>query len=560
METRISIKRGKRGHLMLFLLAISILLQTFGQSSALQTPTPVTPRSPNPNNFNPNKEPPNLLQVAGVYAVAPAIPLVVLPILADTFRATQNPTDLLAVLVAKRGFLYLLATLATAYAGWRASTSLPAGKSLDNLNREILKGEYASETIEEESLSENGNTLSTSISSSQVMQKNEVDKLNEDKDEDKDEPIFALLDEVDGVNQNVAFALPFVLAAALSASYLLLSQGTAPVDPAMTENNIDVLSVFSQFSTLSNLAVCLLFSAAEYRSFGGGSNASSDKSIDNYIGDRGEEKEFPQNLLSVPNVTALFAVAAASLLPLSLAWPIQNSVNIALAVTVTRALAPFLMEESGSIRIIALALTGLATYDVFSVFGTSLLSVQAAGALDALDAESFVAGGSLPGNLVEISADMAADMKLNMNHLVHSSGVIDVESSSIITAAGDASKSGSSVMETVARAKLEGPWRPGLLEMVLVGRVSDVLGLGDIVFPACLVSWGYTFNIAYAYAAIAGYILGSLLTEVASTLGPAQGLPALIFLAPAMLGSVSLLAIIRGETERVWGQQQELQE
>jgi len=545
---------------MLFLLAISILLQTFGQSSALQTPTPVTPRSPNPNNFNPNKEPPNLLQVAGVYAVAPAIPLVVLPILADTFRATQNPTDLLAVLVAKRGFLYLLATLATAYAGWRASTSLPAGKSLDNLNREILKGEYASETIEEESLSENGNTLSTSISSSQVMQKNEVDKLNEDKDEDKDEPIFALLDEVDGVNQNVAFALPFVLAAALSASYLLLSQGTAPVDPAMTENNIDVLSVFSQFSTLSNLAVCLLFSAAEYRSFGGGSNASSDKSIDNYIGDRGEEKEFPQNLLSVPNVTALFAVAAASLLPLSLAWPIQNSVNIALAVTVTRALAPFLMEESGSIRIIALALTGLATYDVFSVFGTSLLSVQAAGALDALDAESFVAGGSLPGNLVEISADMAADMKLNMNHLVHSSGVIDVESSSIITAAGDASKSGSSVMETVARAKLEGPWRPGLLEMVLVGRVSDVLGLGDIVFPACLVSWGYTFNIAYAYAAIAGYILGSLLTEVASTLGPAQGLPALIFLAPAMLGSVSLLAIIRGETERVWGQQQELQE
>jgi len=545
---------------MLFLLAISILLQTFGQSSALQTPTPVTPRSPNPNNFNPNKEPPNLLQVAGVYAVAPAIPLVVLPILADTFRATQNPTDLLAVLVAKRGFLYLLATLATAYAGWRASTSLPAGKSLDNLNREILKGEYASETIEEESLSENGNTLSTSISSSQVMQKNEVDKLNEDKDEDKDEPIFALLDEVDGVNQNVAFALPFVLAAALSASYLLLSQGTAPIDPAMTENSIDVLSVFSQFSTLSNLAVCLLFSAAEYRSFGGGSNASSDKSIDNDIGDRGEEKEFPQNLLSVPNVTALFAVAAASLLPLSLAWPIQNSVNIALAVTVTRAPAPFLMEESGSIRIIALALTGLATYDVFSVFGTSLLSVQAAGALDALDAESFVAGGSLPGNLVEISADMAADMKLNMNHLVHSSGVIDVESSSIITAAGDASKSGSSVMETVARAKLEGPWRPGLLEMVLVGRVSDVLGLGDIVFPACLVSWGYTFNIAYAYAAIAGYILGSLLTEVASTLGPAQGLPALIFLAPAMLGSVSLLAIIRGETERVWGQQQELQE
>lgn len=552
-----SYKKGVKGHLTLVLLAI--LVRTPGQTSALQTPKPAISRNPNPNSYHPNKEPPNLLQVAGVYAVAPAIPAVVLPILADTFRATQNPTDLLAVLVAKRGFLYLLATLATAYAGWRASTTLPAGKSLDNLNREILKGEYVTETIEveedeEESESEIGNVLS--LSTSQEMKKNEEAKLKEDKKdkvEDKDEPIFALLDEVDGVNQNVAFALPFVLAAALSASYLLLSQGTAPIDPAtMTENNIDILSLFSQFSTLSNLAVCLLFSAAEYRSFGGNNN-------DNDVEENVEKQKFPQNLLSVPNVTALLAVAAASLLPLTLAWPIQNSVNIALAVTVTRALAPFLMEELGSIRIIALALTGLATYDVFSVFGTSLLSVQAAGALDALDAESFVAGSSLTAALLEASAAVATDMKLDMNDLAWSSSVIEVESSNIIAAAGDASNAGSSVMEAVARAKLEGSWRPGLIEMVLVGRVSDVLGLGDIVFPACLVSWGYSFNIAYAYAAIAGYILGSLLTEVASTLGPAQGLPALIFLAPAMLGSVSLLAIIRGETERVWGHHQDQQ-
>ena len=58
---------------------------------------------------------------------------------------------------------------------------------------------------------------------------------------------------------------------------------------------------------------------------------------------------------------------------------------------------------------------------------------------------------------------------------------------------------------------------------------------------------------SYASATIGGYILGSLLTEVASTLGPNQGLPALIFIAPAMLATVSLVAIQRGEMAEIWG-------
>lgn len=481
-STKHSTKMRRSAHLTLVFLVLS--LHTLGQTSALQTPKPAA--------RNINKEPPSPLQVAGIYAVAPAIPAIVLPILTDTFRATQLPADLLTVLVAKRGFIYILATLATAYAGWRASTSLPAGESLDALNREILRGEAPPTEAE--------------TSETQVKEA--------EQKENKDEAIFAVLDEVDGVNQNIAVALPFVLAAALSISYLLL-QGSTPSDPAVVTNNIDVLAMFSKFSTFSNLAICLLFSAAEYRSC-----TVSDDSNSN-------SETFPRNLISIPNIIALAAVSAASLLPLSQAWPIQNSVNIALAVTVTRALAPFLMEESGSIRTLALALTGLAAYDVVSVFGTSILSVQAAGALDV---------GSISNSVTDMVSSASTSA---------SSGI---EASSIITA-GD-----NSVMETVARAKLEGPWRPGLLDMVLAGRVSDVLGLGDIVFPACLVSWGFAFNMAYAYAAIAGYVLGSLLTEVVSTFGPTQGLPALIFLAPAMLGSVTLVAIQRGEMELVWGE------
>jgi hypothetical protein len=472
-------------------LPFLVFLVILQQISALQTPTPST------KTFI--KDPPSPFQVASIYFVAPAVPAIVLPILTDAFRTSQDPTALLTVLVAKRGFIYLIAILSTAYAGWRATTSLPAGESLDSLNRQILQGEAAP-------------------SESQPRQAKEEKQLAVPEEKEKeDEAVFAVLDEMEDVGQNLAFALPFVLATALSISYFMTQGSDQSAAAAVGAGNIDILAAFSSFSTFSNLAICLLFSAAEYRSC-----AVSNEDDD-------DAPEFPLNIISLPNIAALLVLLAASLLPLTQAWPFQNSINIALAVTVTRALAPFLLGESGSIRTIALALTGLAAYDVISVFGTSLLSIQAAGAFDAGIASSSVI------DLATSTTGFAPDN-------------LGIETSSLITAAGD-----TSVMETVARAKLEGPWRPGLLEMVLVGRVSDVIGLGDIVFPACLVSWGFALNMSYASATIGGYILGSLLTEVASTLGPNQGLPALIFIAPAMLATVSLVAIQRGEMAEIWG-------
>ena len=481
---------------------------------ALQTPKPAA-RTVMPFH----KDPPSPLQVAGIYGVAPAVPAIVLPMLTETFRASQDPVDLLTVLVAKRGFIYVLATLATLYAGWRASTSLPAGESLDALNREILKGEAPPSESESERDSE---------SESENRERKEVQPAVTVPEKDKDEPIFALLDEVegDGVGKGLAFALPFFLAVALSISYFL-SQGSLfnmPDTGAGTNpGDIDILAIFNSISTLSNLAVCLLFSATEYRS----------SSVFLPKGNEEEEEEptFPQKLITIPNMAALAAVLGASFLPLTQAWPLQNSVNIALAVTVTRAIAPFLIGESGSIRIIALALTGLATYDAFSVFGTSLLSVQAAGAIDVAAISDSVTNVISSTPSVPVPGDYIPELP------------------TIITA-GDAS-----VMETVALSKLQGPWKPGLLEMVLVGRVSDVIGLADICFPACLVSWSFAKNTAYIGATIGGYVLGSLLTEIASTFGPFQGLPALIFIAPAMLGSVSLLALVKGEMDEVWGEE-----
>lgn len=463
---------------------LMFLLCLVHQISALQTPKPSTPAF--------NNKTPSPLQVASIYFVAPAIPAFALPVLTETFRATQDPSALLAVLVAKRGFIYVLAILSTAYAGWRASTSIPAGESLDALNNEILKGEAP------------------------LTESKAKDVEQKEQKEEKEEAVFAVLDEIEGVGQNVAFALPFVLATALSISYFLL-QGSNQSIIEKGADSFDALAVFSTFSTVSNLAICLLFSAAEYRSCI--NTDSNDSAV----------LDFPRNLISLPNVLALVALVAASVLPLSQAWPFQNSINIALAVTVTRALAPFLIGESGSIRTVALALTGLAAYDLVSVFGTGLLAVQAAGAFDASSATSQL-----------------SDMAASATGITSESFGIDASS---IVMAGD-----TSVMETVAREKLQGPWRPGLLEMVLVGRVSDVIGLGDIVFPACLVSWGFAVDMIYANAAIGGYVLGSLLTEIVSTIGPNQGLPALVFIAPTMLACVSLVAIQRGEMDKIWGE------
>lgn len=424
---------------------------------------------------------PSIAQVTGVYGVLPAIPAIALPILTDQFRLSQSNTDLLVLLVAKRVFIYILATVAVSYAGWRSATPLPAGESLDALNRDILEGK----------------SYNTNRNTTMDVEESKDNYVKTTKTE-QEQVIFANLDQLENVSQSIAFALPVILAITLLISYKLLNQ--------TSNGGYESFSFFTSFSSVSNSIVALLFSATEYRSY-----------ITTPSSDAVDEKDATQkkpNVINLPNVIALSVVVASTLLPTHQAWPFQNSVNIALAVTITRGIAPFLIDDYGSIRYVALALGGLACYDFVSVFGS--FPIEPASAVDLMSFER--------------------------------NDPITIFSGSSATFIADAS-----VMETVARSKFEGSWQPGLLEMVLVGRVSDVIGLGDVVFPACVISWGFTFVKQYAYAAIFGYIVGSLLTEVVSTFGPTQGLPALVFLAPSMLGSVTLLALQRGEYDILWG-------
>ena len=100
-----------------------------------------------------------------------------------------------------------------------------------------------------------------------------------------------------------------------------------------------------------------------------------------------------------------------------------------------------------------------------------------------------------------------------------------------------------SVMETVARSRLPTSsssisWLPGLLEVVVKGKVTDGLGLGDVVFPSMLTGWALRYDrnsgrkTAIYASVVGGYVAGCFLCEVLQT---GEGLPALVYLSPSMI-------------------------
>ena len=485
-----------------------------------------------------NKEQQLLLLPLAMYTVIPFIPSAVLSTLNDQYLAVKNkfnlaaasllpttPTDsleylsaqdiynesmqkLFVLLLSKRLMLYFLATLATLYAGWRASSGVLAirngrfsgpGDHLDKLTEEVLKGK-------------------TSFGSTSSEGKDEDEKKSVD-----DGQLFATLvdDDVSNVSTSLALILPLVLGASLALSYLL-TVITPSVEESASNGSFQYLLSSSYIPYLTSLlpsaALCLLFTAAEFRWL---------------LPSRGKQQDSDSStstspLLCAGNVLAFAYVFAAYgandihpiLNDLNL-WPIQNGVNIALGATVARALSPFLLPtstNSKSIRTVALALIGLTLFDAISTFGT-------------------------------------------------------------VANAAETITTTQSVMETVARDKLSsGGWQPGLLE-VIVGhssKVTDALGLGDVVFPSSLVAWGLVVDndsnqpqdndsedrlgsndYSYASSAIGGYVIGSFLTEIVGSFNllGRGGLPALVFLVPSMLTAVSLMAWSKGDLNEVWGEE-----
>ena len=241
------------------------------------------------------------------------------------------------------------------------------GETLDRLNREILEGEKIG-LVGADSTDENGS----------------VDDAIKSAD-DKDNLFATLFDQnqqSSNVGKTIAIFLPLALTACLAVSYELIVAGSAnkaAVDVTGENMWSDIQSLISSYlpylTTLPSLALCLLFACAEFRWVFPSKDSLATTSTNepllcagnimalSYLMGAYLAKAYPTIVLNEHTTTST---------SLDL-WPFQDGVNIALATSVTRALAPFLVPTSlsskKSIRTIALALIGVTLFDGISVFG-----------------------------------------------------------------------------------------------------------------------------------------------------------------------------------------------
>lgn len=247
-------------------------------------------------------------------------------------------------------------------------------------------------------------------------------------------------------------------------------------------------------------------------------------------------------------------------------WPVHNIVNSCLVVTVVRVL------QLSTLPAVVLALTGLTIYDVLAVTGTQVLS----------DSGSSVMEAIATAKLGLASTTSSMPTSVSTEETVTQLSSIGDSLSQLVYGAR------SFLSELLSRALT---WRPGLLEVSVNGRVSDALGLGDIVFPGLLSGWLYRYEsqtelspsmqsgviqslnenpdsegkqvveaievkekgqkrTTYLYSAsLAGYAVGCVLNDLLMT---GSGSPALLYLVPSMLVTVGVTSLFTGNLTKMW--------
>ena len=228
-------------------------------------------------------------------------------------------------------------------------------------------------------------------------------------------------------------------------------------------------------------------------------------------------------------------------------WPVQNFVNMALAVAVARAI------QLDRFPAVVLALLLLTVYDASSVF-------------------LIPSAGALTSSIVE-----AADVFLPVQHMTSVDFSVGDEwfrsssSSSNIMLGGVAD----SAMGSVAIQKLKSEvFQPGLLQTRIDDRfLGGSLGLGDAVFPSLLTVFVRKFDLDHKNlkrkddtnvdepavslftVSMAAYLLGCGLCELIPSTLSSTGLPALLFIIPVMLLSVITASAATGNLESLWNYQ-----
>lgn len=160
--------------------------------------------------------------------------------------------------------------------------------------------------------------------------------------------LYAALDTIDDTTQ--ATALPLLVGGALLASFLLLGLTSSITQSVNASPSIDLgflqqiqqqygpyfLQFVSSITLFSNAAVCSLFSKSEIQAAFKNifSLTSDDSTMSNANKDTGILKKLFDNRAAIPFIISL-VISLVSFLspPGGAAWPVQNILNICIAVT-----------------------------------------------------------------------------------------------------------------------------------------------------------------------------------------------------------------------------------
>jgi hypothetical protein len=433
---------------------------------------------------------------------------------------------ILELLLLKRVFLY-----STAIAGvdWMAKRSLSdgtvgLGQRLAGLNEEML--DFSSFGEEEEGgLSEGPGNLGRDFNEQAA-------------------PLIAELDDMEG--QQKALALPILVALSLLASFAGLQvsqqittwlQAQTTLSEATRQQVLDsaIIQALSQFlSALATVGVCTVFSKAEIKKLLEDTVSSSERAFGrplmiNNIGGNATLIAVACSLIAVINPPITQLLPPSAYWRGNGLWPIGNAVNLLVGVTISRAF------QLPSLPIVLTALSALVAYDVIFVLGTQALTDGGQSIMEAVAMAKLQASSSAVSDAASAVAASASGASTDAG---------------VILSTPAPAPAPAAPVEWVSKA-MGTFWRPGLLQVNLNGKVSDALGLGDVIFPSLLAGWALRYdNRAKEYtgegegsgggggssiysSALGGYALGCLLCELFQT---GAGQPALLYVVPAMVG------------------------
>lgn len=189
-------------------------------------------------------------------------------------------------------------------------------------------------------------------------------------------------------------------------------------------------------------------------------------------------------------------------------WPLHNIVNSHIATNVSR------LFQFPELKWIIALLSLLVAYDVFFVNGSQIFTDGGTSIMDSIARSKLAISSTTPSFNSDIS----------------------------------------SVSQNILPQMFQS-WRPGLFEVSIGGKISDALGLGDVVFPGILAGWALRSDFGKSTnenndtmekplfdAFMIGLIISFVMLEVFQT---GQGQPALEYIVPSVLISMFLKSIIK---------------